>query len=78
MEAQLGRLQRRQQRRVVGEDADLADRGAGRDLAHLAAEDLTLGGEDLDLEFGLAGQLASYAAAAAPAFSVTWSIQPCM
>src|SRR5829696_2217223 len=40
---------------MVGEDADLAGRGAGRDLAHLAAEDLALRGEDLDLEFRLAG-----------------------
>src|SRR5690606_36382331 len=47
VETQLGRPQRRQQRRVVGEDADLAARGAGRDLAHLAAPDLALGREDL-------------------------------
>ena len=50
VEAQLGRLQRRQQRRVVGEDAELADLGAGRDLARFAAEDLALGGEDLDVD----------------------------
>ncbi len=56
VEPQLGRPQRRQQRRVVGEDADLADRGPGRDLAHLAAADLPLRGEDLDVEAVLAGQ----------------------
>ena len=78
MEAQLGRRQRRHQRRVVGEDADFADLGAGRDLLDFAVEDLPLRGEDLDVDHVLRGHGFPYAAAAALAFSVTWSIEPCM
>ena len=54
-EAQLGRPQRGQHRRVVGEDADLADLGPGRDLADRALEDLPLGGENLDVDRAVGG-----------------------
>ena len=50
VQTQLGRVEHRQQRRVVGEDADRAHRRAGRDHLDLVVEDLALGGEDLDRE----------------------------
>ena len=43
-----------------------------------ALEDLPLRGQDLDVELVLGGHVGSYAAAAALAFSVTWSIEPFM
>ena len=50
VEPQLGRVEHRQQRLVVGEDADRAHAGARGDHLDLVVEDLALGGEDLDLE----------------------------
>ena len=58
VQPQLGRAQRRQQRRVVGEDAEFARLAARRDLANLAVENLPLGGEDLDFKRAVAGQAA--------------------
>ena len=83
LEPQLGRPQRRQQRRVVGEDADLADLGAGRDLARFAAKTSPSGvrtSTSIMCSAAIARSLPgrAYAAAAALAFSVTWSIEPCM
>jgi hypothetical protein len=59
VQTQLGRPQGRQQRRVVGEDADFADLGAGRDLLNLALEDLPLRGQNLDVELVVGGIAAS-------------------
>src|SRR4051794_6790129 len=50
MEAELGRPQRREDRRVVGQNADFADLGAGRNLPRFTAPDLALRGQDLDVD----------------------------
>jgi hypothetical protein len=41
---------------VVGEDADFAHFGTGRELTDLASEDLPLRGEDFDVQHVLGGQ----------------------
>ena len=48
MEPQLGGIEHREQRLVMREDADRADRRAGREHLDLVVEDLALGREDLD------------------------------
>src|SRR3954468_23181922 len=50
VEAQLGGIEHRQQRLVMREDADRADRRAGREHLDLVIEDLALGREDLDVK----------------------------
>lgn len=57
LEAEQARLQRSENRHVAGQNADLAGDGPGRELDHLAVEDLTLRGEDLNRECIFAGQL---------------------
>ena len=49
--------ERSENRHVAGQNADLAGDGPGRELDHLAVEDLTLRGEDLNRECIFAGQL---------------------
>jgi hypothetical protein len=53
IEPELRRIQHRQQRLVVGEDADRTDHGPGRHHLDFLVEHLALGGEDLDSEFGV-------------------------
>ena len=75
VEPQLGRVEHRQQRLVVGEDADRADRRPRRDHLDLVVEDLALGGQDLDREL-LVGH-GSYVVR--PSFSVARrSSAPCL
>ena len=50
VQAKLGRIEHRQHRLVVGEDADRADRGPRRDHLDLVVEHLAFRGQDLDRE----------------------------
>src|SRR5690348_11087316 len=50
VQTQLGRIQHRQQGRMIGEDSDRADRRPRRDHLDLVVEDLALGRQDLDRE----------------------------
>src|SRR6185295_19239220 len=70
VEPQLGRVQDRQQRLVVGQDADAAHARARGHHLDLVVEDLALGGEDLDGERGPGHRQSFFAA------STTSSIDP--
>ena len=69
VKTQLGGLQRGENGNVVGEDADLADRGASRELVDLALEDLPLRGEYLDRELVLFAGYCPASEAASPSSS---------
>src|SRR3954451_15821167 len=72
MEPQLGGIEHREQRLVMREDADRADRRARREHLDLVVEDLALGREDLDVE----RRVGHYLSSPSPSLSLSSDASP--